>query len=71
MNPIEQAEQLRLQAIEILLAERARIDGRLVQLGHGQEKAALPKKRGRKPKNAVTLPAELPFQPDNSPAVAP
>jgi hypothetical protein len=53
MTAIEQAEQLRLQAIEILTAERGRIDEQLAQLGHGQEKAPTGKRRGRKPKNFV------------------
>lgn len=53
MTAIEQAEQLRRQAVEILTAERGRIDEQLAQLGYGQEKAPLGKKRGRKPKNTV------------------
>ena len=47
MNAIEQARQLQDQAIAILLAEREAIDHQLAQLGHGQEKATLGKKRGR------------------------
>jgi len=70
MTAIEQAEQLRNQAIEILVAERARIDEQLASFGYGQEKAALPKKRGRKPKTS-TPPVEPLFRPDSSPAVAP
>lgn len=47
MTALEQAQALQQQAIEILLTERDAIDARLRQLGHGQEKAALGKKRGR------------------------
>lgn len=50
MNAIDQAESLRQEAIAILVKERDEIDARLIQLGHGQEKAPLGKKRGRKPK---------------------
>jgi hypothetical protein len=60
MNAIEQAEDLRRQAIAILVKERDEIDTGLAQLGHGQEKAPLGKKRGRKPKiqaEALGLPA--------------
>jgi hypothetical protein len=60
MTAIEQAEQLRLQAIEILTAERQRLDEQLAQLGYGQEKAPLGKKRGRKPKNSVMPQADQP-----------
>jgi hypothetical protein len=69
MTAIEQAQELQRQAVEILIAERGRIDDQLAQLGHGQEKAPSGKKRGRKPKS-TTPPAELPFRPDSSPAVA-
>jgi len=48
MTAIEQAEQLRLQAIEILTAERGRIDEQLAQLGHGQEKSPDRKTAGQK-----------------------
>lgn len=47
MTAIEQAQALQQQAITILLAEREQIDAQLAQLGHGQEKAAPGKKRGR------------------------
>jgi hypothetical protein len=50
MNAIEHAENLRQQAIAILVKERDEIDARLAQLGHGQEKAPTGKRRGRKPK---------------------
>jgi hypothetical protein len=70
MTAIEQAEELRQKAISLLIAERDQIEERLIQLGYGQEKAPLGKKRGRKPKNATTPPAEPLFRPDNSPAVA-
>jgi hypothetical protein len=50
MTAIEQAEDLRQQAIALLLDERGRIDAQLTTLGYGQEKAPLSKKRGRKPK---------------------
>jgi hypothetical protein len=69
MNALEQAEELRQRAIALLVGERDQIEERLIQLGYGQEKAALGKKRGRKPK-FTTQPAEPLFRPDNSPAVA-
>lgn len=50
MNAIDQAESLRQEAIAILVKERDEIDARLIQLGHGQEKAPTGKRRGRKPK---------------------
>ena len=46
MNALDQAAQFQQQAIDVLLAERQRIDDRLAQLGQG-----VGKKRGRKPKN--------------------
>jgi hypothetical protein len=48
---LEQADALTAQAVELLLAERQRIDDRLAQLG--QNKTALPKKRGR-PKGSTS-----------------
>ena len=56
MNAIDQAQALRQQAIDILLAERRRIDEELAQFGHGQIKATLGKKRGRPLK--VTEPSQ-------------
>lgn len=46
-SALQEAAELQLLAIELLLSERKRIDERLVQLGHGDKKAALGKKRGR------------------------
>lgn len=69
MTAIEQAEELRQKAIALLIAERDQIDGRLAQLGYGQEKAPSGKKRGRKPKSS-TPPAEPLFQPDSSQVAA-
>ena len=48
MTILDQAEELRQQAIGLLLNEREQIDLRLNQLGY--EKAAPGKKRGRPPK---------------------
>lgn len=45
MTAIEKADQLREEAIQLLLAERDQIDDRLHQLGYDQEKTA--PKRGR------------------------
>ncbi len=50
MSAIDQASELTTQAIQILLAERQRIDDILKQLGHGQEKTTTMKRRGRPPK---------------------
>ena len=47
MNALEQADALQQQAIALLLAERQQIDDRLSQLGHGEIKTTLSKKRGR------------------------
>ncbi len=49
MSAIQQSEQLRQQAIELLLTEREAIDNQLATLGHGQEKTAPSKRRGRPP----------------------
>lgn len=46
MTAIEQAQALQTQAIEILIAERDRIDAHLVQLGYGEIKSPAVK-RGR------------------------
>jgi len=53
MTAIEQAEQLRLQAVQILTAERDRIDSLLAQLGNEKGPG---KKRGPKPKMFATEP---------------
>jgi len=50
MTPREQAEELKRQAIDLLLKEREAIDAELKILGYGQEKAAPQKRRGRPPK---------------------
>jgi hypothetical protein len=47
MTVIEQAESLRQQAVELLLAERARIDAMLASFG---DKKVPVVKRGRPPK---------------------
>lgn len=60
MNAIEQADVLQQQAVELLLAERQRIDDRLAQLG---DKKAPAVKRGRPPKARELF---QPSQPDNS-----
>jgi hypothetical protein len=51
MTTLEKVEDLRQQAIGLLLSEREQIDQRLNQLGHGQQKAAPSKRRGRPPKS--------------------
>jgi hypothetical protein len=66
MTALNQALELQNQAIELLLNERNEIDHRLAQLGHGQQKTALPKKRGRKPKLSQQL-----SQPDTTEAFEP
>ena len=52
MSVIQKSEELRQQAIELLITEREAIDNQLSTLGHGQEKTALTKKRGRPRKEA-------------------
>jgi hypothetical protein len=49
MSVIEKSEELRQQAIELLLTEREAIEQQLQTLGHGQEKTAPSKRRGRPP----------------------
>ena len=56
MTAREQAEELKRQAIDLLLKEREAIDAELKALGYGQEKAAPQKRRGRPPK--ATLEAD-------------
>jgi hypothetical protein len=50
MNTLEQVATLKQQAVELLLAERDRIDAELAILG--QEKATTQKRRGRPPKTS-------------------
>ena len=50
MTAREQAEELKRQAIDLLLKEREAIDAELKQLGYGQENATTPRRRGRPPK---------------------
>jgi hypothetical protein len=57
MNAIEQADALQQQAIELLLAERERIDQRLAQL---KKDPISVKKRGRPAKSSQL------FQPDTT-----
>lgn len=59
MNAIEQADQLQQQAVELLLAERQRIDDRLAQL-QGTKKDPDAKRRGRPSKQ------QLSFRPDTN-----
>lgn len=61
MTALQEAEDLRQQAIRILISEREEIDTQLARLGYGEIKAPSGKRRGRKPKNAT--PAEDPSQP--------
>lgn len=46
MSAIEQAEELRQQAIQLLLAEQELIGERLLQLGYDQETSPVDKRRG-------------------------
>lgn len=52
MSAIEQAEELRQQAIQLLLAEQELIGERLLQLGYDQENSPVGKRRGRRSKVA-------------------
>lgn len=45
MTAREQAEELKRQAIDLLLKEREAIDAELKALGYGQENATTPKRR--------------------------
>jgi hypothetical protein len=51
MTTMERAEELRQQAISLLIGERDQIEAQLALLGYGQEKAPSGKRRGRRPKN--------------------
>jgi hypothetical protein len=53
MSAIEQAEELRQQAIQLLLAEQERLGESLLQLGYDQENSPAGKRRGRRPKVAT------------------
>ena len=53
MGAIEQAEELRQQAIQLLLTEQERVGERLLQLGYDQENSPTSKRRGRRPKVAT------------------
>jgi hypothetical protein len=56
MTAIEQADEYRLKAIDLLLSEREQIENRLNQLGYGQEQKSPDKKRrGRPPKQQPDL----------------
>lgn len=63
MNVLEEVAQLKGRAIELLIAERDRIDRELETLGH--EKTAPSKKRGRPSKQA--LPEQPSFLPETTP----
>ena len=53
MTAREQAEELKRQAIDLLLKEREAIDAELKMLGYGQENPTPQKRRGRPPKTAL------------------
>lgn len=57
MNTLDKAEDLRQQAIALLLDERKRIDESLAQLGHNDEQKSPGKRRGRPPKRQEEDPA--------------
>ena len=54
MTAREQADELKRQAIDLLLKERDAIDAELKALGYGQEKTAPQKRRGRPPKRQLS-----------------
>lgn len=53
MSVIEQAEGLRQQAIQLLLAEQELVGDKLLQLGYDQESSPVGKRRGKRPKVAT------------------
>ena len=53
MDAIERAEELRQQAIQLLLAEQELIGEKLLQFGYDQENSPVGKRRGRRPKVAT------------------
>ena len=53
MNAIERAEELRQDAIKLLLAEQEVLGEKLLQLGYDQENSPVVKRRGRRPKTAT------------------
>lgn len=50
MNAIEQAEELRKQAIKVLLEEQDLLQKKLLEFGHDPENSQVGKRRGRRPK---------------------
>ena len=52
MSVIEQAEGLRQQAIQLLLAEQELVGDKLLQLGYDQESSPVGKRRGKRSKVA-------------------
>jgi hypothetical protein len=69
MTALEKVEELKTQAIEILLAEQKQIESQLHQLGYGQENAPTHKRRGR-PKQSGPSERQLSLA-GNSQAVQP
>lgn len=63
MSAIEKAEELRLQAIQLLLTEQDLIGKRLLQLGYDQENSPAGKRRGKRskiaPERGVTVTDDL------------
>ena len=63
MSAIEKAEELRLQAIQLLLTEQDLIGKRLLQLGYDQENSLVGKRRGKRskiaPEREVTVTDDL------------
>ena len=59
MSAIEQAEELRQQAVQLLLAEQELIGERLLQLGYEQENSPVGKRRGRRAKVATEPDAKV------------
>lgn len=59
MSAIEQAEELRQQAIQLLLAEQEQLGKRLLQLGYDPENSPVGKRRGRRPKVAAEPDAQV------------
>lgn len=58
MNAREEAERLRQEAIQKLLDEQKAIEHQLELLGYGKEHVSARRRRGRPPKQVMTLQRE-------------
>jgi hypothetical protein len=61
-SALQEAAELQQEAIDLLLIERAAIDARLLQLGHGD--GQIKKRRGRPPLPKGLSPAEDVIDPE-------